>query len=340
MSKVTIVVPVYNVEAYIAKCLDSLLMQDNADYEVLVVNDGSPANEQPIIDSYAQKDARIHSVVKENGGYGSVLEYAIENIKSEYMLVCDPDDYLYPHTLSTLVKLIEEKHCDIAIGAKTLVYSDNEEEKYDKSFNEAYAQLQDGSAYDSDDVGYDHFYFVDPSPHAKLYRVSLLKDAIFPHKISFTDNILYFHALNKASRVVYTSEALAYYLINRVGNTMTDIRITAIDAEIKMLSSLISHNRNANAIFYYRMFEAYKYIYNEKINRCNASEKEVRERLQSLYNVVALLLPKRVEILHYYDLYNKYPVIEKMRDHLLLNKFFTVPVYDRMIRKKLKERWK
>ena len=88
--KVSVVVPVYNVEKYIRKCLESLINQDYDNYDVLVVNDGSPYNEQAIIDEYAKKYPKIiKSIVKENGGYGSVLQLAFEISDSEYILVCD-----------------------------------------------------------------------------------------------------------------------------------------------------------------------------------------------------------------------------------------------------------
>ena len=338
MKKVTIVVPVYNVEQYIRKCLDSLLKQESADYEVLVVNDGSPANEQVIIDEYVSKYPLIRSLVKENGGYGSVLEQAVSMIETPYMLVCDPDDYLYPDAVNTLVQLLESTESDIAIGAKTLVYADNEEEVYDKSFNEAYAAVTDGKTYKCEDPDFDDLYFIDPSPHSKLYKTALLKEIEFPHKVSFTDNILYFSALNRSSRVVYTSRPLAYYLINREGNTMTDIKLTAIDAERKVLCSLIRQNKDRRGIFYYRMFEAYKYLINEKVRRCQGSPEEVRERIASLYEVIEELLPYREDILKYYKKYHKYPFIEAWRDRKLLDPSASRKAYEKITDKQMEGR--
>ena len=84
MSKVTIIVPIYNVEEYVAKCLDSLLRQTYSDYVIYAVNDGSPKNEQPIIDRYAAAyPEKVVAIRKENGGYGSVLEMAIARLDSE-----------------------------------------------------------------------------------------------------------------------------------------------------------------------------------------------------------------------------------------------------------------
>ena len=146
--KISIIVPTYNVEKYIAKCLDSLVIQDYDNYDVMVVNDGSPFNEQIIIDEYVKKYPDIiKSIVKENGGYGSVLELAISKSDAEYILVCDPDDYLAPNALSTLYSYMQGTDVDLVVGAKYLVFSDNEEVKYDDSFNHEFGILEDKKVY-------------------------------------------------------------------------------------------------------------------------------------------------------------------------------------------------
>ena len=114
MSKVTIIVPIYNVEEYVAKCLDSLLRQTYSDYVIYAVNDGSPKNEQPIIDRYAAAyPEKVVAIRKENGGSGSVLEMAIARLDSEYFLVCDPDDYLADDALETLVGLFRQRRTEV-----------------------------------------------------------------------------------------------------------------------------------------------------------------------------------------------------------------------------------
>ena len=92
--KVTIIVPIYNVEKYIEKCLRSLLAQSFSEFEVWAIDDGSPDNSSDIVKEFCKKDSRIKLIQKENGGYGSVLEYAIKRIETEYFLICDPDDWL------------------------------------------------------------------------------------------------------------------------------------------------------------------------------------------------------------------------------------------------------
>ena len=97
---VTIIVPIYNVEKYVEKCIKSLLSQTFKNIQILAVDDGSPDNSKDIIRKLSKKDDRVKLVVKENGGYGSVLQYAIKNIQTEYFIVCDPDDWLRQDLIS------------------------------------------------------------------------------------------------------------------------------------------------------------------------------------------------------------------------------------------------
>ncbi|UKI27635.1 MAG: glycosyltransferase family 2 protein [Bacilli bacterium] len=94
--KVSIIVPVWNVEKYIAKCLDSLVNQTLEEIEIIVVNDGSPDNSQKIIDKYVKKypDKSKNLFIKENGGQGSARNMGIEKAKGEYISFVDSDDWL------------------------------------------------------------------------------------------------------------------------------------------------------------------------------------------------------------------------------------------------------
>ena len=133
MAKVSIVVPIYNVEKYLPKCLDSLINQTFKDIEIWAISDGTPDNSVSIIKEYAKKDNRVKCIEKENGGYGSVLEYAIQNIKTEYFLICDPDDWLAKDAIEKLYNLAIKNKVDLVVGAKNLVYNDNEDTHYDDS---------------------------------------------------------------------------------------------------------------------------------------------------------------------------------------------------------------
>ncbi len=334
MSKVTIVVPTYNVEKYISKCLDSLVDQDFDDYQIMVVNDGSPANEQAIIDEYAQKYDKIIPVVKENGGYGSVLQLAFSKIDSEYVLICDPDDWLSKDALSTLVVEAEKHQADLTVGAKYLVFSDDGEETYDKSFNEEFGSLKADHVYEAHSKEFDALYFLEPSPHAKLYKTEMVKKLQFPFKVSYTDNLLYFLTLARANRVVYVDKAVSYYLINREGNTRTDLRPTVIDAWITVFKSILSQADHFDDIFYYRMFEAYKSIY-YKVDQIQADRSLYEEKLRGMYAFLELLLPYKKQILSKMEEYDRSSTVMKVQQKLLLSKTTSKWMFNRLVSKRI-----
>ena len=176
MAKVSIVVPIYNVEKYLPKCLDSLISQTFKDIEIWAISDGSPDNSLDIIKKYAEKDNRIKCIEKENGGYGSVLKYAISNISSEYFLICDPDDWLAPEAIEKLYNIASEKQVDLVVGAKNLVYSDNEEIVYDASKNKNVNLKINALTVYNKENGVEKALFLTPSPHSKLYKTTLAKD--------------------------------------------------------------------------------------------------------------------------------------------------------------------
>ena len=317
-NKISIIVPVYNVEKYVAKCLDSLVIQDYENYDVLVVNDGSPYNEQTIIDDYVLRYPNIiKSIVKENGGYGSVLELAFNKSDADYVLICDPDDYLAKNTLSTLMSYQNKTDADLVVSAKNLVYEDSNEEVYDASFNTDFGVLIDGAIYRRNTKDFNMLYFLEPSPHGKLYRRDIVKNIKFPHKVSYTDNLLYFYTLNNVKSVTYSSKALSYYLINRSGNTRTDLKPGVIDSWVKVFCSILDQVENGDDIFYYRMFEAFYSVY-YKVDYIKGDKEVKKEKYELLYSFLERLIPYRDNILKFEDLYgDNSTVIKRQRENLL-----------------------
>lgn len=115
MPLITIIVPVYNTEAYLPRCLDSILGQSFTDYELLLVDDGSTDGSGAICDSYAEKDKRVRVFHKENGGVSSARNLGIDNSQAEWLYFVDSDDELLPDGLKTLVDNISDD-VDVAMG--------------------------------------------------------------------------------------------------------------------------------------------------------------------------------------------------------------------------------
>lgn len=121
MSKVTLIVPVYNVEKYLARCLDSLLCQDYEDYEIICVNDKSPDNCQVILEDYAKKyPEKITALLnEENMGQGRSRMRAVSQCKGEYVMFVDSDDYLATDYIRSYMKAMKESDADVVVGGFT-----------------------------------------------------------------------------------------------------------------------------------------------------------------------------------------------------------------------------
>ena len=110
--KLSIVIPVYNVENYLRKCIDSVLNQDYDDYEIILVDDGSPDKSGTIAEEYAARDKRFVVIHKENGGYGKAMNVGIDYATGEYIGIVEPDDYVELHMFETLYNKAIETNVD------------------------------------------------------------------------------------------------------------------------------------------------------------------------------------------------------------------------------------
>lgn len=106
MSKISVIVPVYNTEKYLPRCLDSLLAQSFSDFEILLIDDGSTDNSLSVCRSYAQRDRRIEIISTEHIGVSAVRNIGLDNAKGEYIMFCDSDDYVETEWISALYKAI------------------------------------------------------------------------------------------------------------------------------------------------------------------------------------------------------------------------------------------
>lgn len=108
MPQVSVIVPIYKVEPYLCRCVDSILAQTFTDFELILVDDGSPDGCPAICDEYAQKDSRVRVIHKQNGGLSSARNAGMAIAEGKYFLFCDSDDYVSPQWCEQLFKQIEK----------------------------------------------------------------------------------------------------------------------------------------------------------------------------------------------------------------------------------------
>lgn len=330
MAKVSIIVPIYNVEKYLPKCLDSLINQTFKDIEVWAISDGSPDNSVSIIKEYAKKDNRIKCIEKENGGYGSVLEYAIKNITTEYFLICDPDDWLAEGAVETLYNLATKNNTDLVVGAKYLVYNDNNEIVYnDSKIKNINLEIRSETVYtlDNDELG--KALFLTPSPHSKLYKTKLAKEIKFPYHVSYTDFLLYTVYINNCNSFIYTNKALSYYLVDRPGNTMTDTNPRIFDYQYAVFNSILDQVKESKIKYMYShiLFHQIRYVMN--ILKNVKDENVKKDKAKEVYQMLKRLQKYRRFINKEADIFDKRVA---QYNKLLLNPLTSKMFFNRFIR--------
>ena len=112
---ISIIVPVYNKEKYIKKCVDSLIKQSYSDIEIILVDDGSTDKSPEICDEYAERDSRIRVIHRENGGLSVARNTGIENANGKYLMFVDADDWVAVDFCEAALKSISENDADIAV---------------------------------------------------------------------------------------------------------------------------------------------------------------------------------------------------------------------------------
>ena len=125
---VSVIIPVYNCQKYIERCIRSLLEQDYIDIEIITVDDGSTDQSADIIKKLQEEDGRIKYLYQENSGPGVARNKAVKQAKGKYLLFVDADDYVSTDYISDLVHVAEENNAELTIGGYTLIYEDSDNE--------------------------------------------------------------------------------------------------------------------------------------------------------------------------------------------------------------------
>ena len=210
--KITVIVPVYNVENYLEKCLDSLINQTYKNLEIIVINDGSTDNSGEICQEYAQKDNRIVYIEKENGGQAEARNIGLDRMTGSYVTFVDSDDWVEVDYVETLYKKITEYQADIAVGN---YYSFNQSEGmyYFHIFGDSYYEkMYDNvsifeNLYDSQEMKS----FALISVWGKLYKADLFKQLRFDIGKLGEDGYLNQKIYLLAEKTIYLNKGLYAY---------------------------------------------------------------------------------------------------------------------------------
>lgn len=202
MIKVSVIVPVYNVEKYLEKCLDSLVNQTLKDIEIIVVNDGTPDNSQEIIDNYAKKYSNIKSYIKENGGLSDARNYGLNKATGEYIAFLDSDDYVSTDMYKKMYEKAVGGNFDMVVCDINYVFEETDEIK------RAYSNLKT----DTTDIK-NAMINIYPAAWNKIFKKKLFQNGLeFKKAVWFEDVEFIYRLLPHIKTIGVIHEPLNYYL--------------------------------------------------------------------------------------------------------------------------------
>ena len=235
MSQISIIVPVYNTEKYLHRCMDSILNQTFTDFELLLVDDGSPDNCGSICDEYAEKDNRIRVFHQENQGQAAARNHALDwvfaNSDSEYISFIDSDDWVHPRYLQLLLEGI--KIYDVNISQCLHI----------ELSNDASVVVGDEICCISVEEQYTRYYsaFI----WGKLFNRICWESMRFPEGQIYEDVAIWYRLLFSEKTIALVKEPLYYYFINPVSTVhkeWTPAKLAQIDAWEEQINYLIANN--------------------------------------------------------------------------------------------------
>lgn len=272
MAKISIIVPVYNVEKYLSKCIDSILNQSFKDFELILVNDGSTDNSGKICDEYKKNNTNITVIHKKNGGLSSARNTGLSICKGEYIAFIDSDDYIHPKMFEVLYNNLILYAADISICdyERVIEKTENKVEEINNIVVKQYDNIE----------AIERLYTEDNAKFIiccnKLYKRELFNNIKFENGKYHEDEYIIPKILYKCKKVIFNDCKLYYYLIRPGSITGKGFNIHKLDAldafeeRIKFFeeNNLIQFRNKAEYDYLCRVFKYYftieKYIPNNK----------------------------------------------------------------------------
>lgn len=214
MAKVSIIIPIYNIEKYMKKCLESVLGQTFQDIEVILVDDGSSDRSGKICDIYAQKDTRVKVLHKKNGGQSDARNVGIKHATGENVLFIDGDDYIDPDMVQVLYENLVTHQVDVSACGIYDAYQDKvveqceEREEFFCEQEEAFGYILVGKK-------------IPGTLCNKLIRRELIEDLAFPVGKLYEDAFYTLDLMQKVKTMYVTTKPM-YYYVHRANSSTTE----------------------------------------------------------------------------------------------------------------------
>ena len=232
---ISVIVPIYNVERYLEKCIDSIIAQSYRDLEIILCNDGSTDGCGAMCDRYTEQDSRVRVVHKENGGLSDARNAGIEIARGSWYVFIDSDDFITPDTIERMHAAAVSTESQIAVCNMIRIYDDGETEPFYRPAEEQ-TLLAAEKRFET---------LKQPSACNKLFRADLFEGVRFPKGKFYEDTFVYHILAHRAENIVLTGHDGYFYLSRResiLGQPRyTDRYFDFIEAVHRRTQYLIEH---------------------------------------------------------------------------------------------------
>lgn len=278
---ISIIIPVYKVEKYLEKCIESVLKQTYTNLQIILVDDGSPDNCGKICDEYAKKDSRIEVIHKANGGLSDVRNVGISKAKGRYIGFVDSDDYIKEDMYEILLNLIKKYDADVSICNLYDVIDGNECIRNKENGIREYSRL---------DILKEVLLDKNIQSYAwnKLYEKELFDEIKYPIGKKYEDIGTTFYVFEKCNKIVVTSEPEYYYLkrSDSLVNNVTES--TVLDYTEIIIQRYLYTKENIKELKKYNNYYLAKTLItaHNDIELLGSISEKMQEKYKELYNLV------------------------------------------------------
>lgn len=278
MEKISIIIPVYNVQEYLDRCLNSIINQTYKNIEILLIDDGSTDNSGKICDLYKDKDKRVSVIHKKNGGLSDARNVGIKNASGEYLSFVDSDDFVAENFIQELHSIITAYSADIAICGY---------EKGKKDFfSNRRVKKQKNIIFDSEEMleqWHGKHKHIETMAWNKLYKKELFLEHSIEYPVGYyNEDVQTTHLLvEKANRIVITNKKL-YYYYQRTNSIIRLVSLKSVEDNLYSQGIRLAYFKDKNYISaYHRLkIKLQKYY---MVKYCQLVDCDIRERMLEMF---------------------------------------------------------
>lgn len=300
--KISIIVPIYNAEKTLERCIKSLINQSYKNIEIILINDGSSDRSLNICNTYRKVDKRIKVITQNNMGVSLTRNNGIENSTGAYIGFIDADDFINEKYYEKLHNEMTEKNADLAICNYNIIY--NKRDERIKSNSSSFV-IDSPEEYHKNIKIYNGFLW------NKLFKRSIIGNLRLDKKIHYCEDELFVtQYVEKCNLISYISEPLYNYCIQRNSGSSwlkwNEKKVTVISAKIKIIETLKKYEFNVYKQYYLDLFLFYNEIYH-RFDRNIDYKNCMKEMYRKIKLSTNYTIKEKINVMiryNFYDIYN------------------------------------